>query len=64
MIQNVYNWNSKRKCESRVKEIIAETFTKLMVDIKPQFQKAQRQARGKKKTHCLKRTSIRSTADF
>lgn len=43
---------------------MAETFTKLMVDIKPQFQKAQRQTRGKEKTHCLQRTNIRSTADF
>lgn len=43
---------------------MAETFTKLMVDIKPQFQKVQRQAIGKEKTHCLKRTTIRSTADF
>ena len=35
-----------------------------MVDIKPQFQKAERQTREKENTHCLQRTSIRSTADF
>ena len=35
-----------------------------MVDIKPQFQNAQRQTREKEKTHYLQRTSIRSTADF